>query len=108
MKFNEYQKLAERTVKKGETDLQMLINMQMGLSGEVGEISDHLKKLLFQGHEIDLEHIKKEMGDILWYISLGATALEIDLSEIAQTNIDKLKKRYPKGFEVERSVNRND
>ena len=108
MNLDEYQNLASRTIATDKNETELLINMQMGLSGEVGEISDHMKKALFQGHEIDFEYIKKELGDIMWYIALGATALDINLSEIAQMNIDKLNKRYPNGFEVERSVNRND
>jgi len=108
MNLDEYQNLASRTIATDKNETELLINMQMGLSGETGEISDHMKKALFQGHEIDLGYIKKELGDIMWYIALGATALDINLSEIAQMNIDKLNKRYPNGFEAERSVNRDD
>ena len=108
MNLDKYQKLSARTINKDSSKISNLINMQMGCSGEVGEISDHMKKYMFQGHKLNEEYIKKELGDIMWYIALGATALNIDLSEIAQMNIDKLNKRYPNGFEAERSVNRDD
>ena len=57
-----------------------------------------------QGHELDKERLKKELGDIAWYLAEAATALEIPLEDILQTNIDKLKKRYPDWFEAKRSV----
>lgn len=105
MHMNEYQKLAMRTA--GElTNEDKLINAVFGLNGEAGEIADHIKKHMFQGHKLDGEKLVKELGDVLWYIALGAEALGINLEEVAQINIEKLKKRYPEGFSVERSVNR--
>ena len=57
-----------------------------------------------QGHELDKERLKKELGDIAWYLAEAATALDVPLEDILQANIDKLKKRYPDGFEINRSV----
>ena len=59
-----------------------------------------------QGHDLDKEHLAKELGDIAWYLAEAATALEIPLEDIFQANIDKLKKRYPEGFETKRSLAR--
>ncbi len=83
-----------------------LINGLMGLNGEAGEAIDILKKHLFQGHEMDLEHLAKELGDVAWYLAVSADALGYSLEEILQMNVDKLRVRYPDGFETERSKNR--
>ena len=76
----------------------------MGLCGESGEAIDIVKKWMAQGHELDKEHLAKELGDIAWYLAEAATALEIPLDDILQANIDKLKKRYPDGFDVQKSL----
>lgn len=78
-------------------------NSVMGLCGESGEAIDIVKKWMVQGHELDKEHLAKELGDIAWYLTEAATALEIPLEDILQSNIDKLKQRYPEGFETKRS-----
>jgi NTP pyrophosphatase (non-canonical NTP hydrolase) len=84
----------------------MLLNAVMGLCGESGEAIDIVKKQLFQGHDLDTEKLKKELGDIAWYLAEAASALDVPLEEIFQGNIDKLKKRYPEGFDSERSIHR--
>ena len=88
-------------------DLQkrdVLINSVMGLCGETGEAIDIVKKWMAQGHVLDKEQLVKELGDIAWYLAEAATALDMPLEEILQANIDKLKQRYPNGFETERSL----
>lgn len=113
---NEYQQLALRTDSTSTDQLYQiktstkarLLNGLMGLNGEAGEAIDILKKYLFQGHELDREHLAKELGDVCWYIALTADALEYSLEEIFEMNIDKLRTRYPDGFEAERSVHRKD
>lgn len=80
----------------------------MGLNGEAGEAMDILKKVLFQGHKLDREHVALELGDIAWYLALAADAIGYDLETIFQKNIDKLKARYPDGFETEKSQNRRE
>ena len=84
----------------------MLINSVMGLCGESGEAIDIVKKWFAHGHELDKEHLKKELGDIAWYLAEAATALDVPLEDVLQANIDKLRKRYPEGFDKERSINR--
>ena len=82
----------------------VLINSVMGLCGEAGEAIDIVKKWFAQGHTLDKEHLVKELGDIAWYLAEAATALEIPLECILQANIDKLRERYPQGFETQRSL----
>ncbi|MEG1523848.1 MAG: nucleoside triphosphate pyrophosphohydrolase family protein [Clostridia bacterium] len=107
MKINEYQDAAMRTANATLTFHEQLQNGIMGLCGESGECADILKKYLFQGHPLDPEHIAKELGDIAWYLSLSATAIGYDLETILQMNVDKLKARYPDGFNTEQSLHRN-
>ena len=106
MEINEYQKLAMTTLNPELTKRDVLINSVMGLCGESGEAIDIVKKWMAHGHELDREHLKKELGDIAWSLAEAATALDLPLEEILQANIDKLKNRYPQGFETERSQTR--
>ena len=106
MTINEYQKLAMKTLNRELNTKDILINSVMGLCGESGEAIDIVKKWLAQGHELDKKHLVEELGDIAWYLAEAATALDISLEEILQSNIDKLKRRYPEGFETEKSQNR--
>ena len=106
MDINEYQKLAMKTLNPELSGKDILINSVMGLCGESGEAFDIVKKWLMQGHELDKEKLKKELGDIAWYLAEAATALEIPLEEIFKGNIEKLRKRYPEGFDSEKSINR--
>ena len=108
MTINEYQELAMRTVNPEFDKNDMLINSVMGLCGESGEAIDIVKKWFAHGHELDREHLKKELGDIAWYLAEAATALDIKLDDVLEANIEKLKKRYPEGFATENSVNRKD
>ena len=108
MTINEYQKLAMTTLNPALSSKDVLINGVMGLCGESGEAIDLVKKHLAQGHELNKEQLAKELGDIAWYLAETATAIGYPLEDILQMNIDKLKKRYPEGFAVERSVNRNE
>ena len=104
MDANEYQRLAMTTLNPELSRRDVLINSVMGLCGESGEAIDIVKKWLAQGHELDKEHLAKELGDIAWYLAEAATALDMQLEDILQANIDKLKKRYPDGFKSERSL----
>lgn len=108
MTINEYQKLAMRTSNPKLSTIDHIVNGALGLTGESGEVADLVKKALMQGHMLDSEHIIKELGDICWYIAETATALGCDLETIMQINIDKLKNRYPEGFETERSQHREN
>ena len=93
LSFNEYQKQAYDLIsEEGKKD--MVLNGVLGLTGEAGECADIVKKVLFQGHELDKEHLKGELGDVLWYIAETASGLGISLEEVAQYNLDKLHKRF--------------
>lgn len=106
MKINEYQQLAMRTSNASLNTDMHLINGALGLTGEAGEVADLVKKYWMQGHPIDSERLAKELGDVCWYIAETATALGYDMETIMQMNIDKLRKRYPAGFDTERSQHR--
>ena len=108
MTINEYQKLAMTTLNKELSTKEVLINGVMGLCGESGEAIDLVKKHLHQGHELDKDKLIKELGDVAWYIAEIAYALDVDLETVLTLNIEKLKKRYPEGFEINKSVNRSE
>ena len=106
MNINEYQKLALRTLNPELSPKDVLINGVMGLCGESGEVIDLVKKHLAQGHPLDREKVAKELGDVAWYLAETAHAIGYDLEDILQMNIDKLRKRYPDGFDAEASIHR--
>lgn len=106
--INHYQKYAMKTLNPELNKLEQLEESLMGLAGESGEALDIYKKFRFQKHPLDREHLKKELGDIFWYLAEAATALECDLDDIAIANIDKLRERYPNGFEAAKSLNRKE
>ena len=106
MDFNTYQTEAAKTVSENGFDLR---NAALGLCGESGEFADLVKKFSYQGHDLDKEHLKRELGDIMWYMALAATIIGCDLEDVAETNITKLRARYPKGhFESQNSKVRKE
>jgi len=107
MDFNEYQKLAMRTASDKSKE-NMVLNGVMGLCGESGECIDIVKKHMFQGHELNKEKLIDEASDCLWYLAEMATGLGIALEDIANHNVEKLRKRYPDGFDSGKSVNRTE
>ena len=121
MTGSEYQKLAMRTNDKKSNDrlFEMsasihqeckdfggILNTCLGLSGEVGEFNDMIKKWVFHEKDLDIEHAKKEAGDICWYLAMLCESFGWSLDEIMQMNVDKLKTRYPEGFDIERANHR--
>lgn len=108
MDVNEYQKAALRTVNRHIEETDALTEGLMGLSGEAGECIDLLKKHMFQGHMFDRERFAEELGDAAWYLAISADAIGYDLETVLQMNIDKLRKRYPDGFDVKHSINRSE
>lgn len=126
MTGNEYQKLAMRT-NDGQSrnrlymhlynrpfsihpnpDTATLLEGCLGLSGEVGEFNDVIKKWIFHNHKLSTTDVVRELGDILWYISLICHSLSLDMDKIMLENICKLQDRYPDGFDTQRSINRDD
>lgn len=105
--LNDYQRMARRTAgtKKKSDKMEEAL---FGLAGEVGELCDHYKKYMHQGHDLSYDHMAEEAGDVLWYLAEIADALGVTLEDIARRNIDKLRKRYPDGFDPERSINREE
>ena len=108
MQINEYQQLALRTEAKTESPNLRLLQGLMGLCGESGECLEILKKHMFHGHWLDIQHIANELGDVAWYLAISANAIGFTLEEIMQRNVDKLEKRYPDGFDTEHSVHRKE
>ena len=108
MQVNDYQKAAMETLNPALDKKEVLINSVMGLCGESGEAIDIVKKWLMQGHELDREHLIRELGDVAWYLAEAATALDVPLEAVFQGNLDKLRQRFPNGFDTGASVNRKE
>ena len=110
MTGNEYQKLALRTISPIPEDILKLriVEGVMGLCGEAGECSEIVKKSLFQGHKLSKKELAEELGDVAWYLAMTASSIGYDLDDIFKINIEKLEKRYPNGFEENRSIFRDD
>lgn len=131
MNFDEYQKLAARSAGRhleGEIENKLcslgleridakiaaqyfaaekdVYVTALGIAGEAGEFVELIKKQAGHGHPVDPVKEKKELGDIVWYIADMCSKRGYSLDEIAQLNIEKLKKRYPNGFDQEKSQNR--
>lgn len=111
MKGNEYQEQAARTLVDGQgRELSgqnyMIVWNAIGLSGEAGEVSELVKKGIFHEHGLDMEKLKKEIGDVLWYAAGLCTVCNINFEDVMNQNIEKLKARYPDGFSSERSISR--
>ncbi len=108
MNFDEYQNAAQRTARPDWPVEKRLTMAALGAAGESGEFADMVKKLVFHSHDLEEDKMLLELGDILWYITEAAQALGHSLEEVAQANIDKLQRRYPEGFDPERSKNRGE
>lgn len=111
MNFNEYQLFVTGVMNPTtiENKDKRLENAVLGMTGEAGECADLLKKHKFHGHEFDREKFKKELGDTLFYVTEGASAIDCTLEELALTNVAKLSTRYPTGkFTTEDSIAKKD
>ena len=93
-----------------DCNLSQLLTAALGLTAESGEFTEIVKKIMLQGkpyNEDNVFHMKRELGDICWYIAQACMALDTTFDEIIEMNVDKLKKRYPGGeFNVHQSENR--
>lgn len=85
-----------------------LLEAVMGLNGEAGECQEIVKKAMFHGHELDIEELLLEAGDVLWYLTELCNELGISVDTIAKLNLQKLKNRYPDGFTHEASRERKE
>ena len=103
--LNQYQVLAQRT-SATDNKRDKMVNGLLGLNGEAGEAIDILKKYWYQGHDLDEDKLLDEASDILWYLAELCTGLGISMDELARYNVGKLYKRYPEGFDSDKSVNR--
>ena len=95
-----------------DCNLSQLLTAALGLGAESGEFTEIVKKIILQGkpyNEDNVFHMKRELGDICWYIAQACMALDTTFDEIIEMNVDKLKKRYPGGeFNVHQSENRKE
>ena len=88
-----------------------LLCAAIGLAGEVGEFNEIIKKALFQGRELNedtITHMKKELGDVMWYVAQGCMALNTTIDEIIDMNEEKLRERFPDGFNKQSNENRKE
>ena len=100
-----YQEMASRTINKKLNKNAQRKHALHGMVGEIGELHSLYQKT-YQGHKFDAYHAKKELGDLLWFIAEYCTANGWEMDDICEMNIEKLMKRYPGGFEPEKSLNR--
>jgi NTP pyrophosphatase (non-canonical NTP hydrolase) len=113
MNANEYQKLASRTLidrpdfEIADNDMMIVWNA-LGLAGEAGECVDAIKKGILHQHGLDRDKMKKELGDVAWYLAALCTKLDLDLGDVFEANIEKLKTRYPDGYKSADSKRRVD
>jgi NTP pyrophosphatase (non-canonical NTP hydrolase) len=97
-------------LREKEFPTERLLTAAVGMSAEAGEFTEIVKKIVFQGKPVTQEnlfHLKRELGDIMWYVSQACIGLDISIEEVVQMNFEKLNARYPEGaFSIERSENR--
>ena len=97
---------------ENDADVPRLLTAALGLTAESGEFTEVVKKIILQGkpyNEDNVFHMKRELGDICWYIAQACMALDTSFDEIIEMNVDKLKARYPGGeFDVHQSENRKE
>lgn len=103
---DEYQQGAMRTATHN-SDEAKLMHAVFGLASEAGEVSGLFQKT-YQGHELDKGALIEELGDCLWMIAEALDAIGVPMSECMDRNIKKLQKRYPDGFDPERSLHREE
>ena len=108
MDFNDYQIHARKTANEDNNKHLRMVNWALGAAGEAGEVADEIKKMYFHNHEVTKEELKKELGDVLWYLSQLAFEMDIRFEEVAIRNIKKLAERYPEGFSEFASKNRKE
>ena len=97
---------------ENDADVPHLLTAALGLTAEAGEFTEVVKKIILQGkpyNEENVFHMKRELGDICWYLAQACMALDTTFDEVIEMNVDKLKARYPGGeFDVHKSENRKE
>ena len=106
MTLDEYESAAARTMNMALGERERLFDAAAGLAEEAGEVLGQVRKHLYQQHTLDRERLTKELGDALWCLTIAARSGGITLEEVAATNIEKLRGRYPDGFSSEASLRR--
>jgi NTP pyrophosphatase (non-canonical NTP hydrolase) len=99
MDINEYQELTTRTAGNYKQKERALLNWGLGVAGEAGDIAGCIKKTIFHDND-QSEGIKENIGDTMWYLAMICNTMGWKLEDIMEANIAKLKKRYPKGFNL--------
>lgn len=105
--IEEYQQLSQRTNAKLENSTLDNLHMCLGLQTESAEISDVFKKHIAYGKDVDWVNVKEELGDLMFYVVNMCNINGWDLRDLLQTNIDKLRLRFPEEFSQEKATNRN-
>jgi NTP pyrophosphatase (non-canonical NTP hydrolase) len=108
MTLDDYQRAAERTMNHGLSERERLIDAAAGLAEEAGEVLGLVRKHAYMEHPLARERVTKELGDALWCLAAVATAMGIELSDVAAKNVEKLQRRYPQGYSDEASQRRID
>lgn len=101
MNFSQYQRLAMRTKGDYRDDQDQLHAALTGLVGELGEVAEIIKKHLWHGRDLNVDDLRAEIGDTMWYQALMCDALGLDMQAVAEGNIAKLRERWPDGFKAE-------
>ena len=101
-----YPAIVNHTMNKSLSKEEQITNAVIGMCGEVGEVADIIKKHLYQGHDLDIDHLIEELGDVLYYVTLLMIMIDYNMADTMFNNMDKLMKRYPEGFSAERSLHR--
>jgi NTP pyrophosphatase (non-canonical NTP hydrolase) len=103
MTFEEFQTAARRTINPALTKDNRLVDAAAGLAEESGELLGLVRKRVFQNREASADRLKEELGDVLWCLAVTADSLGISLDDVASANIDKLRRRFPAGFDATRT-----
>lgn len=103
-----FQREARRSLRDDLPYEAMCSNMCMGLAGEISEVIDIMKKHIYQGKELDITDVIEEVGDVLWYIANFCNVNNITMDECMESNIKKLRERFPNGFTIKDANERKD
>jgi NTP pyrophosphatase (non-canonical NTP hydrolase) len=98
MDIDDYQQRALRTINPALNDSDRLLDAGIGLAEEAAELLGLIRKRVFQGRDIDPARLSEELGDVLWCLAISADTLGIRLSQVAEANEAKLRRRHPDGF----------